>query len=206
MAKSKFKTKAKAKAKPPAKTKAKPKAKTKAKTKSKAKTKTKVKTKAKTKTKKTKRLTPLSDLDAVENLDLSPPPGFGMHFNSMVRNIATSCGWECRQDGDLMMLHIDTGGGRSQKVAIVADRDIAGHAIARYWSVIGPASAIDARSCLEENAALAYGALAIVGEHLVMMDTQLLVDADPLEVSSSISNLASYADRWEKGLFGRDVF
>ena len=78
--------------------------------------------------------------------------------------------------------------------------------IVRYWSVIGPADGIDFRRCLEENAQLAYGGFALKEGQLVMMDTQLVQDADPMEVGASIGNLAAYADRYERDLFGVDKY
>lgn len=38
------------------------------------------------------------------------------------------------------------------------------------------------------------------------MDTQLVQDADPMEVGASIGNLAAYADRYERDLFGVDIY
>ena len=86
------------------------------------------------------------------------------------------------------------------------DVDVADQPIVRYWSVIGGLEDVDFRRCLEENARLAYGAIAIKDQQLVIMDTQLVQDADPMEVGASIGNLAAYADRYEKDRFGTDRY
>jgi hypothetical protein len=126
-------------------------------------------------------------------------------FREIVESIAKACKWTVSEDGDDLVIEVPTGGERSQRVVITDDVDIADQPIVRYWSVIGPAKDIEFRRCLEENAKLSYGAFALRGDLLVLMDTQLVSDADPMEVGASIGNLAAYADRYERDLFGVDV-
>ena len=95
---------------------------------------------------------------------------------------------------------------RAGRVGAQRALDIAEQPIMRYWSVVGPAEDIDERSLLEENASLSYGAFAIRTGNLVVVDTQLIEDADPGEVGSALSNIAAVADRYERELFGHDVF
>lgn len=130
-----------------------------------------------------------------------------MSFRHIVDKIATACDWSVSdtEDGSLV-IEVPTGKGRTQRVRVTEDTDIADQQIVRYWSVIGPADGIDYQRCLEENAKLAYGAFALQDELLVMMDTQLVQDADPAEVGASIGNLAAYADRYERDLFGVDEY
>ncbi len=130
-----------------------------------------------------------------------------MRFRDIVDRIATACEWEVSEASDgSICVEVPTGEGRTQMVLITEDRDIADQQIVRYWSVIGPASGIEFERCLEENARLAYGAFALKEGQLVMMDTQLVQDADPMEVGASIGNLAAYADRYERDLFGIDKY
>lgn len=128
-----------------------------------------------------------------------------MRFREIVDSIAAACGWEVTDEKDgSICIEVPTGNGRSQVVVITEDTDVADQLIVRYWSVIGSSEGIEFRKCLEENARLAYGAFALKGPNLVLMDTQLVQDADPMEVGASIGNLAAYADRYERDLFGVD--
>lgn len=127
-------------------------------------------------------------------------------FREIVDSIASACGWTVKDAEGTLSVDVPTGGGRSQVVVITEDVDIAEQEIVRYWSVIGAAENIDYRRCLEENARLAYGAFALRDGQLVLMDTQLVQDADPMEVGASIGNLAAYADRYERDLFGVDQY
>jgi len=128
-----------------------------------------------------------------------------VEFREIVDTIAEACGWAVSTDASGgITIEVPTGGGRTQLVLITADVDVADQAIVRYWSVIGPAEGLELARCLEENARLCYGAFALKDGQLVMMDTQLVQDADPMEVGASIGNLAAYADRYEQDLFGTD--
>jgi hypothetical protein len=129
-----------------------------------------------------------------------------VRFREIVDSIAKACGWRVTGKGAELSVEVPTGAGRTQVVVITEDQDIAEQKIVRYWSVIGPADDIDFRRCLEENSKLCYGAFAVKDEQLVLMDTQLVQDADPMEVGASIGNLAAYADRFERDLFGVDKY
>ena len=129
-----------------------------------------------------------------------------MEFREIVFHIAQACGWTIREDGDGLVVDVPTGGGRAQLVAIVEDTDIADQKIVRYWSMIGNADRVDLQRCLEENSKLCYGGFAIKGKKLCLMDTQLLATADPAAVGAVIGNLAAYADRFERELFGTDHY
>ncbi len=130
-----------------------------------------------------------------------------MRFREIVDSIAKACGWKVSKEREgALSVEVPTGGGRTQVVVITEDVDIAEQKIVRYWSVIGPAEDIEFKRCLEENARLCYGAFALKDGQLVLMDTQLVQDADPMEVGASIGNLAAYADRYERELFGVDEY
>lgn len=129
-----------------------------------------------------------------------------MSIRKIVDNIAQACAWHVVEENGVLSIDVPTGEGRSQVVLITHDTDVAEQQIVRYWSVIGGVEDVDFRRCLEENAQLAYGAIAIHDGQLVIMDTQLVQDADPMEVGASIGNLAAYADRYEKDLFGTDTY
>jgi hypothetical protein len=128
-------------------------------------------------------------------------------FREIVDSIAAACNWQVsEEDNGSICIEVPTGSSRTQMVLITNDVDIADQPIVRYWSVIGAAEGIEFRRCLEENAKLAYGAFALKDDQLVLMDTQLVQDADPMEVGASVGNLAAYADRYERDLFGVDKY
>ena len=129
-----------------------------------------------------------------------------MRFREIVDSIAQACNWKVTDEEGSICIEVPTGNGRTQMVLITEDTDIADQLIVRYWSVIGAAEGIEYKRCLEENAKLAYGAFALKEGNLVLLDTQLVSDADPMEVGASIGNLAAYADRYERDLFGHDKY
>ncbi len=57
---------------------------------------------------------------------------------------------------------------------------------------------------LRTNYRLPHGALAVHEDHLMMVDTLVVADADPGEVESSILFLAQMADQLEATMFGPD--
>ena len=130
-----------------------------------------------------------------------------MRFREIVESIAEACNWQVAdEEAGSISIEVPTGSGRTQIVLITQDTDVADQLIVRYWSVIGPADGIEFKRCLEENAKLSYGAFALRDDQLVLMDTQLVQDADPMEVGASIGNLAAFADRYERDLFGVDRY
>ena len=57
---------------------------------------------------------------------------------------------------------------------------------------------------LELNFSLPYGCLAVDKESLVMVDTLLLEEADPVELETSVDFLARTGDQYEAALFAQD--
>ena len=57
---------------------------------------------------------------------------------------------------------------------------------------------------LRINAELAHGAFAVKNDHLVMVETLVLEDADPGETEAAIRYLAETADYYEKAIFQTD--
>ena len=55
------------------------------------------------------------------------------------------------------------------------------------------------------NFRLPHGALAIYKDDLVMVDTLMVQEAGPAEITAAIAYLAETADQYEKTMFGPDV-
>jgi hypothetical protein len=129
-----------------------------------------------------------------------------MELEEIVKKIAVACGWDLKVSGERMVVDVPTGKSRRQLVAITRETDITDQPIIRYTSVVGLSERVDLEVCLKENAKLSHGALAILEGKLVLTDTQLAKTADPAEVAAAIGNIAAYADRFERELFGPDVY
>jgi hypothetical protein len=78
----------------------------------------------------------------------------------------------------------------------------------RIHSVIGSTKKIKSdrlNTALGLNFRLPHGALAIHKNDLVMVDTLMVKEAGPVEISAAIVYLAETADHYEKTMFGPDV-
>lgn len=83
-----------------------------------------------------------------------------------------------------------------------------GRPMVRFHTVIGSTERIRATRlhfALELNYALPHGSMAVKDDHLVMVDTLILADADPGEVEATLAYLASTADDYEASMFGPDA-
>jgi hypothetical protein len=121
---------------------------------------------------------------------------------ALFETVCSREGWS--RDGNSAVLLLP--GGRHQRVlADVFEED--GCEILRLYSHIGPAAVLNEarlQAALRMNARLRFGAIAIDGELLALVDTLLLRDADADELRSCILYLARKADELERGLFGSD--
>ncbi len=125
-------------------------------------------------------------------------------FRDLCEGICRDGGWELLPNG----IRVSWPGGRRQLVSF----DFFEHQdqeVVRLYTRIGPVEALDEETlvmALRVNAGLAHGALAVMHDALVMIDTQMLRDADLGEVKASIDFLARTADCYEKTLFCRDAY
>jgi hypothetical protein len=127
-------------------------------------------------------------------------------LDEVVKKLASSSGWTVHEEAGKISVEISTGRGRRQVVAITRDSDLTAQEIIRYSSVVGDAERVDLGECLRQNAKLAHGAFAILDGKLVLLDTQLAASADATQIAAAIGNIAANADRYEKFMFGQDVY
>jgi len=125
-------------------------------------------------------------------------------FEDLCTQICNQAGWERLPNA----IRVTWPGGRHQLVALeyFEQQD---QEFVRMCTRIGPVEVLDEDrliSALRVNAGLAHGALAVMHDALVMLDTQLLQDAEPNEIKASIDYLARTADSYEKTLFGTDAY
>lgn len=126
-------------------------------------------------------------------------------FMDLCERICRETGWERLPNAVRVTLQ----GGREQRVAVEFFEQDDGEECVRLSSRIGPVEALDEDRlvmALRVNAGLAHGALAVMHDALVMVDTLMLTELDPGEVQASIDYLARTADAYEKSLFGTDSY
>ena len=125
-------------------------------------------------------------------------------FADICRRVCDEQGWELLPAG----VRVRCADGRHQLVELEVfqheHRDLV-----RLFTTIG---AVDSMTpvrltiALRINAELAHGAFAVKNDHLVMVETLLLDDADPGEIEAGIRYLAETADYYEKAIFETDEY
>jgi len=125
-------------------------------------------------------------------------------FANICRRVCDEQGWKLLPAG----VRVRCADGRYQLVELEVfqheHRDLV-----RLFTTIG---AIDSMTpirltiALRINAELAHGAFAVKNEHLIMVDTLMLDDADPGEIEAAIRYLAETADYYEKAIFETDEY
>ena len=101
-------------------------------------------------------------------------------------------------------------GERKQKVFITADRrDSDGEELFQVFTICAEANPDLFAFALKLNMEIDYGAIAIKEiygkDHLVIVDTQLVRTAQPVEIEKSVITLAEVGDDIEQILTGEDV-
>ncbi len=111
--------------------------------------------------------------------------------------------WEC----DGLQATIALPAGRHQVLSF--DQFLLdGAEMMRIITVVGPVatlSEIQLNAVLGLNFSLAYGALAIAGDDLVMVDTFLLEGLCHDQLASAMTFIAETADRYEREIYHTDV-
>ena len=124
------------------------------------------------------------------------------NFNSKCQDICADRGWIFEPGS----VEIPFENGRRQCVAIEFF-SFEDQPLVRIHSVIGSTRKIGAHrlnTALSLNFRLPHGALAIHRDELVMVDTLMVEEADPAEISAAFAYLAENADHYEKTMFGPD--
>lgn len=123
-------------------------------------------------------------------------------FADICRRVCEEQGWELLPSG----VHVKWPGGRHQLVEL----EVFEHEqkeLVRLFTTIGTVenmTPVRLTIALRINAELAHGAFAVKNDHLVMVETLMLDDADPGETEAAIRYLAETADYYEKAIFETD--
>lgn len=111
--------------------------------------------------------------------------------------------WEC----DGLRASIALPGGRHQVLSFEQFL-LDGVEMLRIITVVGPVatlSEIQLNAVLGLNFSLAYGALAVAGDDLVMVDTFLPDGLSHEQLASAMAFIAETADRYEREIYHTDV-
>jgi len=123
-------------------------------------------------------------------------------FPDICRRVCAERGWKLNPSG----VHVPLAGARHQVVALELF-DYEDEELVRLSSTIGEATKLTPvrlTIALRINAELAHGAFAVKDDHLMIVDTLMLEDADPAEFEASIRYLAQTADYYERVIFETD--
>ncbi|HEY1406067.1 MAG TPA: hypothetical protein VF857_05610 [Spirochaetota bacterium] len=103
--------------------------------------------------------------------------------------------------------NIEFDNNRSQNVMVTLTFDESGDRLINYYSIIAKVKSDYAelfKYALKMNAAIDYGAIALLEETLILRNTLLLEDCDPHQFVKSLTYIAAKADEMEELLTSRD--
>ncbi len=126
-------------------------------------------------------------------------------FDQILARVCGEQGW--KEGESEFELDVALADGRRQKVQLEFFEH-EGSEMLRLHTTIGSTLRIRQDRlafALELNFALPHGSMAVKDDMLVMVDTLILSEADPLEVRATIAYLAETADRYEASMFGSDT-
>jgi hypothetical protein len=98
---------------------------------------------------------------------------------------------------------------RSQEVLITLAKDESGDRIINYFSMVGKLKKDLCelyKYCLQLNATLDYAALGLMDDTLVLRNSIMLKDCDPIRFMKSLTYLAAKADEMEELLIKDDIY
>ena len=126
-----------------------------------------------------------------------------MDFYSLLQQVASYQGWPMAQSTNGIRYEIPTEYGRTQVVEVSQGADPDGRPMAFIVSSVCETTQVaDPWYLLGLNAELAYGALALHNNQVVIIETQLIQTADAEEVMRAVYYVAKYADQLEQQVYG----
>jgi hypothetical protein len=105
--------------------------------------------------------------------------------------------------------HIEFDNNRSQEVLITLTKDESGDRIINYYSIVGKLKKDLCelyKYCLQMNTTLDYAALALLDDTLILRNSLLLKDCDPVRFMKSLSFIAAKADELEELLIQDNIY
>jgi hypothetical protein len=129
-----------------------------------------------------------------------------VELNALLTYVCGGRGWPMVPAGTDFKIEVPTEPGRSQVVQITPGLDPEGRVMVWIWSQVCELTAVaDPWFLLRKNAELAYGALAVRGQQVMLIETRRLQSADADDFASAIHHVARMADALEKLAYGQHV-
>lgn len=127
-----------------------------------------------------------------------------MDFLTLLQQVCQFNQWGMQQQHDgSVRIEVPTEYGRSQVVEVIQGNDPDGHALVYFWTVVVSVQEVgDPWYLLGLNAEIPYGGLAVRGNDVILMESQLMQTADTEEVMRAIFYVAKYSDQFEKQVRG----
>jgi hypothetical protein len=127
-------------------------------------------------------------------------------FEKLVGDIAKANSWEFKTDGDSCLLTVDLKEGRKQQVRMATGVDHMRNPTVLFYSKVGLLKDVEPERALRANAITSYGALAAIGDDLVMRGTTFVGQGSltAKELGAMIRHIAIYADHMERELYGKE--
>ena len=126
-----------------------------------------------------------------------------MDLYTLLQQVGSYQGWPMAETHEGIRFEIATEHGRSQIVDISQGADPDGRPMAFIWSPVCETHHVsDPWYLLGLNIELAYGAIALRDQMVIVMETQLIESADAEEVMRAIYYVAKYADQLEQQVYG----
>ena len=98
---------------------------------------------------------------------------------------------------------------RTQEVLITLSKDEAGDRIINYYSIVVKLKTDLCelyKYCLQLNTTLDYGSIALLSDTMILRNSILLKDCDPLRFMKSLSFIAAKADELEEILIKDNIY
>ncbi|HEY3358827.1 MAG TPA: hypothetical protein VGQ83_36600 [Polyangia bacterium] len=127
-------------------------------------------------------------------------------FQKLVTDLAKVNSWECRVEGDACIVTLPLQNGRKQAVRLATGVDHLRNPTIIFTSKVGALADVEAERALRANAISSYGALAAVGDDLVMRGSTFVGEGSLTgkELGTMIRHIATYADHMERELYGKE--
>ena len=127
-------------------------------------------------------------------------------FEKLVSDIAKVNSWEFKTDGDSCLLSVELKEGRKQQVRLTTGVDHMRNPTVLFYSKVGLLKDVEPERALRANAITSYGALAAIGDDLVMRGTTFVGQGSlsAKELGAMVKHIAIYADHMERELYGKE--
>ena len=132
-----------------------------------------------------------------------------MHiFDGFIAAIASEFKIKFHKTGDgIYTTRIEFEGGRAQEVMVTLTHDESGDRLINYYAVIAKIKKDFSelyKLALQLNVSIDYGALGLMDDTLVLKNTLLLEECEPLHFMKSLTYIAAKADEIEEMLTSKD--